>query len=96
MDALSAIPGVSPFLRPYPVLEISTGATNQDQGQYAFSISGVHPNQVYEVATQLMEKLKEYPGFATLSSDYFNNTPISTSTSAATGPGCMGCRRRAS
>jgi HAE1 family hydrophobic/amphiphilic exporter-1 len=75
MGKMRAIPGLFPFLRPYPVLEISTGATNQNQGQYAFSISGVNPDQVYDVATRLMGKLREYPGFLTLSSDYFNNTP---------------------
>jgi HAE1 family hydrophobic/amphiphilic exporter-1 len=75
MGKLGAIPGVFTFLRPFPVLEISTGATNQNQGQYAFSLSGVNADQVYEVATTLMGKLREYPGFATLSSDYFNNTP---------------------
>jgi len=75
MGKLGAIPGVFPFLRPYPVLEISTGATSQNQGQYAYSLSGVNAGQVYEVATKLMGKLGGYPGFATLSSDYFNNTP---------------------
>jgi len=75
MGKLGAIPGVFPFLRPFPVLEISTGATNQNQGQYAFSLSGVNPGQVYDVAARLMGKLREYPGFATLSSDFFNNTP---------------------
>jgi len=72
---LGAIPGVFPFLRPFPVLEISTGATNQNQGQYAFSLSGVNADQVYDVATTLLGKLREYPGFATVSSDYFNSTP---------------------
>ena len=75
MGKLGAIPGVFAFLRPYPVLEISTGATNQNQGQYAFSVSGVNPEQVYETAGKLMAKLAEYPGFATISSDFFNNTP---------------------
>jgi HAE1 family hydrophobic/amphiphilic exporter-1 len=75
MGKLGAIPGVFAFLRPYPVLEISTGATNQNQGQYAFSVSGVNPDQVYETAGKLMAKLAEYPGFATISSDFFNNTP---------------------
>ena len=64
-----------PFMRPFPVLEISTGATSQNQGQYAFSVSGVNQNQVYDVATKLMERLRPYPGFASISSDYFNNTP---------------------
>ena len=75
MGKLSDIPGVLPFMRPRPVLEISTGATNQNQGQYAFSLSGVNQRQVYDVATRLMERLRPYPGFVTLSSDYFNNTP---------------------
>ena len=57
------------------MLEISTGATNQNQGQYAFSVSGVNPEQVYDAAGKLMAKLYEYPGFATVSSDFFNNTP---------------------
>ena len=72
---LSAIPGVFAFLRPMPVLDISTGATNQNQGQYAYSLSGVNPDQVYDVAQKLMGRLRQYPGFATISSDYFANTP---------------------
>jgi HAE1 family hydrophobic/amphiphilic exporter-1 len=75
MARIGAIPGLFPFLRPYPVLQISTGATSQNQGQYAFSLSGVNPDQVYEAADKLMEKLRPYPGFASLSSDRFNHTP---------------------
>jgi len=75
MGRIGAIPGVFPFLRPYPVLQISTGATSQNQGQYAFSISGVNPDQVYEAADKLMEKLRPFPGFASLSSDRFSHTP---------------------
>jgi len=75
MGKLGAVPGVFPFLRPFPVLEISTGATNQNQGQYAFSLSGVNPEEVYAAATKLMGKLQAYPGFLTLSSDYFDHTP---------------------
>jgi hydrophobic/amphiphilic exporter-1 (mainly G- bacteria), HAE1 family len=75
MGKLNAIPGVMSFLRPFPVLEISTGVTNQNQGQYAFSVSGVDPAQVYEVGQKLMAKLRTYDGFLSVSSDYFNNTP---------------------
>jgi HAE1 family hydrophobic/amphiphilic exporter-1 len=75
MGKLADIPGVLPFMRARPVLEISTGATSQNQGQYAFSLSGVNRAQTYDVAAKLMEKLRPYPGFATLSSDFFNNTP---------------------
>src|SRR5207244_1393752 len=45
------------------------------QGQYAFSVSGVNAEQVYGAATRLMGKLSAYPGFLTLSSDFFNGTP---------------------
>jgi HAE1 family hydrophobic/amphiphilic exporter-1 len=72
---LSSIPGIFAFLRPMPVLNISTGATNQNQGQYAYAISGVNSQQVYDVAQKMMAKLREYPGFATVSSDFFNHTP---------------------
>ena len=75
MGKLNTIPGVMTFLRPFPVLEISTGVTNQTQGQYAFTVSGVNPSQVYETGQQLMAKLMTYPGFLSVSSDYYNNTP---------------------
>jgi len=75
MGKLNTIPGVMTFLRPFPVLEISTGVTNQTQGQYAFTVSGVNPNQVYETGQQLMAKLMTYPGFLSVSSDYYHNTP---------------------
>src|SRR5262249_34694962 len=75
MGRIAGIPRVFAFLRPYPVLQISTGATSQNQGQYAFSISGVNPDQVYEASDKLMAKLRTYPGFASLSSDRFNHTP---------------------
>lgn len=75
MGNLNSIPGVFTFLRPFPVLEISTGVTSQNQGQYAFSVSGANPEQVYEVGQKLMGKLMEYPGFLSVSSDLYNNTP---------------------
>jgi len=75
MGKLNSIPGVMTFLRPFPVLEISTGVTSQQQGQYAFAISGANPAQVYDVGQKLMGKLMQYPGFLSVSSDYFNNTP---------------------
>ncbi len=75
MGRLGAIPGIFPFLRPQPVLNISTGATNQNLGQYAYSLSGVNPQQVDDVAQKLLGRLREYPGFATVSSDFFHNTP---------------------
>ncbi len=75
MGQISSVPGAFAFMRPMPVLDISTGATNQNQGQYAYSVSGTDPQQVYDVAQKLVAKFGEFPGFATISSDYFNNTP---------------------
>jgi HAE1 family hydrophobic/amphiphilic exporter-1 len=75
MGKLNSIPGVFTFLRPFPVLEISTGVTSQTQGQYAFAVSGANPDQVYDVSQKLMGKLMAYPGFSTVSSDLYNNTP---------------------
>ena len=75
MGKLNSIPGVFTFLRPFPVLEISTGVTSQQQGQYAFAVSGTNSDQVYSVGQKLMGKLMTHPGFLTVSSDYFHNTP---------------------
>jgi HAE1 family hydrophobic/amphiphilic exporter-1 len=75
MGKLNSIPGVFTFLRPFPVLEISTGVTSQNQGQYAYAVSGANPEQVYDVSQRLLEKLMQYPGFLTVSSDFYNNTP---------------------
>ncbi|HXC69913.1 MAG TPA: efflux RND transporter permease subunit [Pyrinomonadaceae bacterium] len=75
MGKLNTIPGVMTFLRPWAVLSISTGVTNQTQGQYSFTISGVNPNQVYETGNNLLAKLRPSPLFLTVSSDLYNNTP---------------------
>jgi hydrophobic/amphiphilic exporter-1 (mainly G- bacteria), HAE1 family len=71
----SSVPGLMTFLQPNPVLQISTGATANFQGQFAYSLSGIDPNQVYAVATQLMAKMREFPGFLFINSDLFNHTP---------------------
>jgi hydrophobic/amphiphilic exporter-1 (mainly G- bacteria), HAE1 family len=75
MGKLNSIPGVMTFLRPFPVLEISTGVTSQQQGQYAFTVSGADPTQVYDTGQKLMGQLMTYPGFLSVSSDFYNNTP---------------------
>src|SRR5437868_9713513 len=75
MGKLNSIPGVFTFLQPFPVLQINTGVTPQQQGQYAYAVSGVNGPQVYEVGPKLMGRMMQYPGFLSVSSDYFNNTP---------------------
>ena len=75
MGAVGSVPGVMTFMRPFPVLEIATGATNQNLGQFAYSLSGVDAAQVYDVAAKLMMRLYAYPGFLTVISDHFASTP---------------------
>ncbi len=69
------VPGAIAFLQPNPVLEISTGATANVQGQFAYALSGIDPKQVYDVAGKMMAKMHEYPGFLFVNSDLFNHTP---------------------
>ena len=75
MGNLNSIPGVFAFLQPFPVLQISTGVTAQQQGQYAYAVSGVNGPEVYEVGQKLMARMMQYPGFQSVSSDYFAQTP---------------------
>ncbi len=56
--SISTIPGLTAVISPSPVLQINVGATNQTQGQYAYTISGIVPEDVYKAADQLMAKLR--------------------------------------
>ncbi len=71
----SSIPGLITFLKPQPVLQISTGATANLQGQFAYAISGIDPQEVYATAGKLMQKMHDFPGFLFVNSDLFNHTP---------------------
>src|SRR5438034_6536314 len=73
--SIGSIPGITAVLTPSPVLQISVGATSQAQGQYAYTNSGIVPEDVYAVADQLMKKLQQFKGFASVRSDYYHNTP---------------------
>jgi hydrophobic/amphiphilic exporter-1 (mainly G- bacteria), HAE1 family len=72
---MSTVPGVVAFMKPQPVLQISTGATANIQGQFAYSVSGIDANEVYDSANKLLAKMHEYPGFLFVNSDLFNHTP---------------------
>jgi HAE1 family hydrophobic/amphiphilic exporter-1 len=72
---MSTVPGEVTFLKPQPVLQISTGATANTQGQFAYAVSGIDPKEVYDSANKLMAKMFEYPGFLFVNSDLFNHTP---------------------
>jgi len=71
----TTIPGTVAFLQPNPALEISTGATANAQGQFAYALSGIDPNEVYATAEKMMAKMYEYPGFLFVNSDLYNHTP---------------------
>src|SRR5213083_3094165 len=62
--SLGSIPGMAAVLQPNPVLQINVGATSQTQGQYAYTLSGIVPDDVYAAADQLMTKLRGFKGFA--------------------------------
>ena len=73
--SISSIPGLTAVISPSPVLQINVGATNQTQGQYAYTISGIVPGDVYKATDQMMAKLRQFKGFASVRSDYYNSTP---------------------
>jgi HAE1 family hydrophobic/amphiphilic exporter-1 len=68
-------PGLLTFLQPNPVLQISTGATSQTQGQFSYALSGSNPSELYELAGRFLQKMYEFPGFLFVNSDLFNHTP---------------------
>lgn len=72
---ISQIPGVLPFLQANPVLQISTGATATTQGKFAYSVSGIDPQEVYASAQDLVAKLRKYPGFMFVNTDLKLNSP---------------------
>src|SRR5213082_2888510 len=73
--SINTIPGLTAVITPSPVLQINVGATNQTQGQYAYTISGIVPQDVYGAANQMLEKLRQFKGFASVRSDYYHDTP---------------------
>ncbi|HEY3320727.1 MAG TPA: efflux RND transporter permease subunit [Planctomycetota bacterium] len=75
MQQLGAVQGTMSFLRPNPVLEISTGAVGKLQGQFSYALSGIDPEETYATANKMLSRLRQYEGFASVSSDLFNNTP---------------------
>jgi HAE1 family hydrophobic/amphiphilic exporter-1 len=73
--ALFHIPGIIPLLQANPVLQISTGATANSQGKYAFAMSGLESSQVYACAGKMIAKMWQIPGMMTVSSDMNLNQP---------------------
>ncbi len=72
---MSKIPGLIPAMQANPVLQISTGATANLQGKFAYAVSGIDPVAVNAAAQKLIEKLRPYPGFLFVNSDLKTKTP---------------------
>ena len=49
------------FMRPSPVLQISTGATQNNLGQYAYALSGIDRDQVDAAAMKLQAAMQSRP-----------------------------------
>ena len=73
--AMAGIPGLIALGQPTPVLQINIGATNQTQGRYAYTLSGINSADVYAAAAKLTAKMRTFSGFASVQSDYYNKTP---------------------
>src|SRR5205823_328855 len=49
------LPGTFGIFTPQPVLQLSTGAAARSTGQFSYAISGVNPQEVYNIGTKLKE-----------------------------------------
>jgi HAE1 family hydrophobic/amphiphilic exporter-1 len=87
--------GVFTFLQPFAVLQISTSATPQTQGQYAYAISGVNGPEVYNVGQKLLAKMMQYPGFSPCRPIILRTRRISMLSCAAIRRRHMASQRRA-
>ena len=73
---MGTIPGVIAALPPQPVLQISTGATAHQSGQFAYTISGIDQAEVYDTSRKLRMKMFEFPGFQQpVFTDLYDKTP---------------------
>ncbi len=70
------VPGVIPLIRPIPSLKIASGATSNQQGEYAFAMTSTNPDLLYDAAQKLLTRLQTEPGFLQVSSDMRLQTPF--------------------
>ena len=59
---LSMIPGFRAYFNPMPTLDIQTGTTDTRRGKYAYSISGIDPQEVYKVAEEMRANITQMRG----------------------------------
>src|SRR5256714_13628567 len=64
--SISTIPGLTAVISPSPGLQINVGATNPTQRQYGYTVSGIVPDDVYKATGEMMTKLRQFKGFASV------------------------------
>src|SRR5205823_13046797 len=50
-------------------------STSRTQCNYACTISAIVPHNIYTVADELLKKMRQFKGFASILSDYYHITP---------------------
>lgn len=78
MGALAKkLDGAFGAMRPSPVLQISTGATAISGGQFAYTLSGVNPAEVYDAGGKLIQRLMQQMGslFTSVNADMYLQAP---------------------
>ncbi|MDR2778748.1 MAG: efflux RND transporter permease subunit [Puniceicoccales bacterium] len=75
MRDLYAVPGVLAFVRPMPTLSVNTGSISTTQGKYAYVLSGVDVDAIHKCAGELVAAIRQNPGFISVSTDLFINSP---------------------
>lgn len=74
---MQSVHGIYAILQPEPVLQIATGATPAQTGQFSYTLSGINPEQVYQASEKLLGRLREHQGrlFSSVVSDLYLHTP---------------------
>jgi HAE1 family hydrophobic/amphiphilic exporter-1 len=74
---LSQIPGIIPMVKPMPVLDISTSASDSSRGKYSYTLSGLNAQKVYATLALFKQKLGQIPGVIpyTINSDVELSNP---------------------
>ena len=72
---MGSTPGALGIFKPQPVLQISTGATANNLGQLAYTVSGIDTKEVWDIGRKLEGAMHQFPGFATVLSDLYTHTP---------------------
>ena len=58
---MNKIPGLLASISPNPVLQISTGATNNSQGKFSYSVSGIDGEEVRRSTEELTQRCARIP-----------------------------------